>query len=227
MHTGLRRRSRVKPKLPTKDSPAAIRTDGSRSLPNLAAASPANGWPGRVRIGDPHYEIVASGDDLGDVLDQVFRRGLRYGVTYQRIPDPVDHPTGYHAMRFRYTRYEVTPSPVDRSTAVLRPMLRIVIGEIGDETKTVAIAGRLDTGSDVCVLPLAVTRGSPTCMAIRCGSAPGLHRRVAYGPLWGGLSPDPGPPPQDGPLGGCCRVSTTGARTRVSGASPDSSNTST
>ncbi len=36
-------------------------------------------------------------------------------------------------------------------------MLRIVIGEIGDETKTVAIAGRLDTGSDVCVLPLAVT----------------------------------------------------------------------
>ncbi len=49
---------------------------------------------GLARSDGTHYEIVASGDDLGDVLDQVFRRGLRYGVTYQRIPDPVDHPTG-------------------------------------------------------------------------------------------------------------------------------------
>jgi hypothetical protein len=41
-----------------------------------------------------NYEIVASGDELGDVLDQVFQRGLRYGVTYQRLPDPDDCPVG-------------------------------------------------------------------------------------------------------------------------------------
>jgi len=36
-------------------------------------------------------------------------------------------------------------------------MLQVVVGEIGDETRSVPIAGRLDTGSDVCVLPHAVS----------------------------------------------------------------------
>jgi hypothetical protein len=58
-------------------------------------------------------------------------------------------------MRFRYTRFAVAPSPVDRSRAILRPMLRVVVGEIGDETKSVPISGRLDTGSDVSILPFA------------------------------------------------------------------------
>jgi hypothetical protein len=60
-------------------------------------------------------------------------------------------------MRFRYSRYTVDPSPVDRSTAILRPMLRVVVGEIGDADRAVPIAGRLDTGADVCVLPYVVS----------------------------------------------------------------------
>jgi hypothetical protein len=54
----------------------------------------AGKWVAWARSGGANYQIVAAGDELGDVLDQVFQRGLRYGVTYQRLPAPDKRPVG-------------------------------------------------------------------------------------------------------------------------------------
>jgi hypothetical protein len=51
-------------------------------------------WVAWASSDGANYEIIASGDELGDVLDQVFQLGLRYGVTYQRLPHADDRPVG-------------------------------------------------------------------------------------------------------------------------------------
>jgi hypothetical protein len=47
-------------------------------------------WVAWASSDGANYEIIASGAELGDVLDEVFQLGLGSGVTYQRLPDSDD-----------------------------------------------------------------------------------------------------------------------------------------
>ena len=90
MHTDLRRLRGIRPKLQRSRPPR--RLGPVVSIPPEVLQQFAGMWVAWARSDGTRYEIVASGDELGDVLDQVFQRGLRYGVTYQRLPKPDEPP---------------------------------------------------------------------------------------------------------------------------------------
>ena len=107
-------------------------------------------WIARV----PRGLIIASGDTLSEVMDEVASKGVKQ-VSYGRRA-AVRSLIGPLTMRFPYISYDAKPWPANKTGKVWIPELDVMVSGTGEDAVQITLSGLVNIGATECILPYEV-----------------------------------------------------------------------